>query len=388
MDLSALSANLRRIRIASGKSQGDIAEAAGLSRPGYRNIEAGEVAPRVDSLMRIASVLEVSLEQLLEPARALQHVRFRAQKRMTTRAEVLVDVARRLDDYNELEQMLGKPAIFAFAPVRDAIKKAGLRAGPERAKLAAHEARKSVGLDGALIADICSVLENHGVKVLTPTVASEGFFGLAVADDDGGPAVVVNKWDRISVERWIFTAVHELGHLLLHLAAFDVSEDAEDKQQEAEADAFAAHFLMPEDLFNEEYSESRGLGFVKQVLKLKRVFRVSYATVLYRIQEKLPAADRRSVWPRFKVQYKVLTGQSLGKADEPDGLPPEAFTGRPPDRSAEEPDRLLAVDFIEDRLLGLVRAAVDAEKISLGRAAEILRLDLAEMRDLANSWIA
>jgi len=31
-------------------------------------------------------------------------------------------------------------------------------------------------------------------------------------------------WERLSVERWIFTAAHELGHLLLHLDAYDVSK--------------------------------------------------------------------------------------------------------------------------------------------------------------------
>jgi hypothetical protein len=36
---------------------------------------------------------------------------------------------------------------------------------------------------------------------------------------DGGPAVVVNVWGRLSVERWIFTAAHELGHLMIVEAA-------------------------------------------------------------------------------------------------------------------------------------------------------------------------
>lgn len=46
---------------------------------------------------------------------------------------------------------------------------------------------------------------------------SDDFFGLSIGPADGGPAVVVNVWDGISVERWIFTAAHELGHLVLHL---------------------------------------------------------------------------------------------------------------------------------------------------------------------------
>ena len=65
MDLTVLSANLRRLRAAKGKSQVELAEAAGLSRPGYRNIEGGATAPRVDTLMRIADALGVRLEALL-----------------------------------------------------------------------------------------------------------------------------------------------------------------------------------------------------------------------------------------------------------------------------------------------------------------------------------
>lgn len=43
---------------------------------------------------------------------------------------------------------------------------------------------------------------------------------------------------------------------------------------------------------------------------------------------------------------------------------------------------------MEDRLSRLVRNAVEGEEISLGRAAEILRLDLEEMRELSNSWVS
>ncbi|ADG07796.1 protein of unknown function DUF955 [Kyrpidia tusciae DSM 2912] len=65
------------------------------------------------------------------------------------------------------------------------------------------------------------------------------------AQEDGGPAIVVNTWDRISVERRIFSAAHELGHLLLHLSVYRVEEESEVKAQENEANLFASHFLMP-----------------------------------------------------------------------------------------------------------------------------------------------
>jgi Zn-dependent peptidase ImmA (M78 family)/DNA-binding XRE family transcriptional regulator len=384
MDLTILSGNLRRIRSAKGKSQAEVADAAGLSRVGYRNIEGGASAPRVDSLIQIASALDVRLEELLTPVRTLTAVRFRAQKKMTTRGELLADVARWLDDYNEIEALLEAKEKFAFAGVRKKVE--GMPHGEERARKAAELARQAVKLtDRDVIRDICGMLEENGAKVFTPKLASEGFFGLSVAAIDGGPAVVVNVWERLSVERWIFTAAHELGHLILHLDAYDVTKTEEDPTQEKEADTFASYFLMPDALFDREFNEARGLPLVKLVFKLKRIFRMSWKSVLYRIASKSP--DGGKLWPRFQWEYKQLTGRTLGKADEPDGLVAEDFRGQPSAKVADEPEHLVEDDFVEDRLSRLVRKAVETEEITLSRAAEMLRVDIAKMRDIANSWV-
>jgi len=386
MDLQILSANLRRIRAAKGKSQAEIAEAAELSRPGYRNIEAGTAAPRVDSLMRIANVLGVRLEELLTPIRELEAVRFRATRKMNTRNEILADVARWLDDYNELETILDCRQDFVFDE-----KTLGLERsldGLERAKRAAMLARDAAHLNDTrenAIRDICGLLEDNGVKVFTPARASEGFFGLSVAGIDGGPAVVVNTWDRLSVERWIFTAAHELGHLILHLNSYHVKETGEDRAQEREADTFASYFLMPEALFKKEFNEARGLPLVKLVMKLKRIFRVSCTSVVYRIASWAP--DPRVVWTRFKAEYEAVMGRELDMTTEPDGLAADEFRDGPLAKLADEPDHLDSADFMQDRLHRLVRQAVEGQHISMSRAAEILRISLEEMRALANSWI-
>ncbi|MEO8901717.1 MAG: ImmA/IrrE family metallo-endopeptidase, partial [Polyangiaceae bacterium] len=236
------------------------------------------------------------------------------------------------------------------------------------------------------VRDVCGLLEQNGVKVFTPKLASEGFFGLSIAESDGGPAVVVNVWERLSVERWIFTAAHELGHLLLHLDAYDVNQADEDSAQEKEADTFASHFLMPAELFTQELEDARGLPLVKLVLKLKRVFRVSWKSVLYRIASQTPEGGR--LWPKFQNEYRALAGRTLGKADEPDGLAAEDFRSvRPSPKAADEPEHLVEGDFVEDRLFLLVRRAVEGDEISVGRAAEVLGIDLVTMRDVVNSWV-
>jgi Zn-dependent peptidase ImmA (M78 family)/DNA-binding XRE family transcriptional regulator len=383
MDLKALSANLRRFRISEGKSQADLADEAGISRVGYRNIETGAVVPRSDTLLRIAGVLGVGLDELVAPVRTLQAVRFRAQKKLTTREQVLVDVARWLSDYNELEALVGGQKRFRLVEMSRSI--AALPLGESRAPEAARLARKAIHLKpDDLIRDVCGLLEDNGVKVLTPSIASDGFFGLSVGREDGGPAVVVNVWERISVERWIFTAAHELAHLLLHPDAFDVARSDEVKVEEREADAFAGEFLMPEHLFEKEWMEARGLPLVERVLKVKRIFRVSYRSVLYRVASRAP--DPRDVWVRFQVEYRKRTGRTLGGADEPNRLEAIDFFGRPAARIADEPERLLEFDFVKDRLSRLVRSALEGEAITLERAAEILRIDVQAMKERAESW--
>ncbi len=369
-----------------GKSQAELAEAAELARPGYRNIESGLTAPRVDSLMRVAAALGVRPEELLSPVRELRHVRFRADRKMNTRREVLAEVASWLDDYHELEGILGCRAACPFEPVTESVK--GYEPGRERAKAAAAEARRRVNLgERDTIRDVCGLLEDNGVKVFTPSRASEGFFGLSVAEADGGPAIVVNTWDRLSVERWIFTAAHELGHLLLHLASYDVSASGEDKAEEKEADTFASYFLMPEALFEREYREARGLPLVRLVMKLKRIFHVSCTSVVYRIASM--ASDSRVVWTQFQTEYEKHMGRPLDMTKEPLGMGAQEFrSGAPLAKIADEPDRLGSMDFVQDRLYRLVRQAAEGQQISMSRAASILRLDLKSMRGLANSWIA
>ncbi|HVS10392.1 MAG TPA: XRE family transcriptional regulator [Planctomycetota bacterium] len=378
--------NLRRLRDARKLSQAAVAERARLSRVAYGNIESGAAQPRVETLMRIAEVLGVKLQELLTPTRPLEAVRFRALRRMASRGQVLVEVVRWLESYNELEAMLEARVESGFGRLGREIAK--LPSGPDRARVAADRARRALDLGSDTgIRDVCGLLqERGGVKVFPMKLASDAFFGLSVAKDDGGPAIVVNVWDRISVERWIFTAVHELGHLLLHVGSYDASKTEESRAEEEEANQFASHFLMPPDVFALEWSEARGLPLVDRVLKVKRIFRVSYRTVLYRLSEQ--DAYGSTIWQKFQLAYKARFGQSLLKSDEPEGLRPQDFNAAIVEpRAAGEPKRLSSDDFIEDRLSRLVRTALENELISVGRAAEILDLDLSAMRAVISTWV-
>jgi len=172
---------------------------------------------------------------------------------------------------------------------------------------------------------------------------------------------------------------------LLHLDAYNVDKVDEDLSEEAEANQFAACFLMPQGVFEKEWGETLGLAFVDRVLKVKRIFRVSYKTILYQLVETKKASD--DIWMRFNVAYKLQTGQPLGNQDEPLPISANDFSASVPEtHRAHEPDSLSRSDFVEDRLSRLVRVAIEQSEISLARGAEILRIDLDAMRERVASW--
>jgi len=379
-----IAVNVRNIRESKGYTQAFVAEKAGISRPAFRSIETGESVPRPKTLHAVAEALGVGVKELVAPTKELQSVRFRAAKKMKARGAILADVARWLSDYEQLEEIVGEKKSCNFESI-SSLKK-NFENPEEFARIAANKARKLFKINpGEFIHDIYGLLEANGIKVFQRAVASDAFFGLSVGREEGGPAIVVNVWERIPVERWIFTAAHELGHLILHHEDYDIGSDEENDQHELEANIFASQFLMPHDEFISEWEKSEGLPLIKRVLKVKRIFGVSYKTVLYRLSESSNIGSK--IWPLFYGQYKKDHGKSLSKADEPQALGSDTFNREISESLvSNEPERLSSADFTGGRLNDLVLKALRSRDLSISRGAEILRLSLTEMRELSRSW--
>lgn len=382
-----ISENLTRFRLARRYSQAKLARMSGISIGAYQKIEKGQSVPRVDTLQNIASALGLNLMDMVEQVPKLSEVRFRSQKKLKIRDEILVQVGRWLRDFNYLEELLKDNVPYVFGDLSERVSQQSAIDGQESAQKAALEAREAAGLDSdEPVLDICGLLETKGVKVLPMAKASTEFFGLAVGTADGGPAVIVNTWDRIPVERWIFSSCHELGHLILHLQSFIVKDENENPNEENEANVFASHFLMPDHAFAKYLKQSRGLSLVDRVLKIKRIFGVSYKTVLMRLLEN--GLTDNSIWGRFQSQYQRQYGKTLKLKDEPKGIYSDQFAKSlsHTDERFKEPSKLDRSDFMEDRLRGLVRKALEENKITLSRAAEILGLDITSMKEEVAAW--
>lgn len=385
MNNQAIAHNLKRLRSNARYNQSELAEKAGMSLSGYQKLERGKATPRADSIRSLSLALRVPIQEILAEVKPLKHIRFRSLKRLKTRDQIISDVVTWLYDFNSLEALTEDRHIadlhdfYAF----------GRESNNSDIVALADYCRSKFGLSAKEpVLDICGLLEARGIKVRSIEVETDSFLGLSVSEqEEGGPAVIVNTWKRLPVETWIFSAAHELGHLLMHLNAYDIDQTTEVEEQEYEADQFASHFLIPQEAFEREWNEAAGLSFVDRVLKVKKVFKVSWRTVLYRFAENMPAEKRNKLWMNFNIEFRNRYGKSLQKHSEPIGVDSDYYRINHRFTTASEPFNLDRFDFREDRLPFLVRKAIEGGNISLSRGAEILRLQNKEMRQLASSWV-
>lgn len=366
MSSKNVSVNLKRIRVAHGLTMDKAAKAAGISRMAYHNIEKGKSEPRVSNLQNLANALGVKVFDIVRPVSELRSIRFRALKWKTKRAkeqreEIKHSIALWMRDFNDLESMLGnKPGEKISIQVNRSQDRNIF------AKNIAEKARDWFELEeDEIITDICGLVESAGIKLHFIRVDLDSFSGLSVNDTDLGAAIIVNSYAAKTTERKIFTIAHEFGHILMHPASFN-DEEIEIQAQEKEADMFASYFLMPQKAFNKRLEEVKGLDFVDAILHVKRVFKVSYEAVLYRlVKEGVADSD---IWKLFRAKYNKKYNFT--------------FKGH------KEPTALEAIDCIEDRLSRLVRESYEKELISISRAAEILGKSIIEMRELVSGWMA
>ncbi len=135
--------------------------------------------------------------------------------------------------------------------------------------LAAQTLRLMWGLGEGPLPNIVQLCESKGIRVYgLPSVAKvvDAFSGWS----DGTPYIFLSR--SKTAERSRFDIAHELGHLILHSATVDSGSEAHHRQEEEDADRFAAELLAPAS------SVADGLPrhpSVDQVLAFRSRFKVS-----------------------------------------------------------------------------------------------------------------
>ena len=271
---------LRLARKKAGYSLRGLAEALAreVSAQAIGKYERGEMMPSSGVLMRLARVLDVSLEYLLsEQVEGLEGVEFRKLSGTSARdrAQVDAEVIDRLERYLAVEDILEVDSgAWSVPPCGDR-----LLGRVEDGEILAQDLRRDWKLGIDPIPDMTALLEDRGIKVLVIPLP-ERVSGLTCLVRRPKckaklPVIVVNQRDTL--ERRRLTLAHELAHRLI--------DSVSPVDHEKAAMVFAGAFLVARDHLVREIGEHRkALGY-RELVQLKRMYRVSAAALLVRLKE-------------------------------------------------------------------------------------------------------
>lgn len=379
MGIQDIGDNVRRHMKIQGLTIPRLSKKIGMGTAALSNLLNGKAEPRSSTLIKLAEGLDIPFDELLADAPRLNSVRFRTAKALSGREkaerdQIRHDTAIWLSDYCFLEKELKAARPYLLDKITDG--------DPRSAAMAARDVFKLNPADP--VYDISELMEQAGIKLRIRPFGFKKTFGLSIGDEDCGPGIVVNSEEGISVERQLFTIAHELGHLILHKASYKDPEEVENEGEEHEADLFAGTFLVSAEALEKEWEESKGLAFVDRVLKIKKIFKVSYKTLLIRLVQIDSSLSLKPLIIRFSQEYKEKYHHDLKDYYEPNSLSPDESNPV----ATYDPQELDFSDLMEDRFARLVRDAYEKEIISMSRAGEMLNLSINEMRTLIRAWQA
>lgn len=346
-----------RIRLArrkAGLSLRDLSSAMNgkVTAQAIGKYERGEDIPSSGVLMALARALHVSVPYLLD-TRGLELTGVEFRKRATTtardRAHVETEVLEWVERYVQIESILDLDSTQWQSPVSSPRRVRKI----EDAENLASEVRERWKLGIDPIPNMTELLEEKGLKVLiVPLPDRVSGVTCLVGQPDGDPklpVIVVNG--RFSLERRRLTLAHELAHRLIHPGSLL------DKDEEKAATVFAGAFMMPrEHLLREVGKHRHALGY-KELIDLKRLYRVSGAALLVRLRQLNVISESTLVY--------AFQGIARGwRTQEPEELEPEA------ERGQRERAR---------RFERLCYRALAEGLISLTKAAELLRLPVPQV---------
>jgi len=223
-------------------SMADLAEKMSdiISRQAIYKYEAGKMLPDSTVLIKLAEVLGVKVDYFFRPFTvALSSIEFRKKARMSekTRKAIQQQVIDHVERYFEIEEILG------IAQKQSMIRRPEIIRTREDVISLVQTIRKDWDLGEDGIIDVLGLLENKGIKVIEFDAVND-FDGMSgIVGDD---IIIVLNANIQPTERKRFTALHELGHLIMH---FDDSVD--EKQKEKLCHTFASEFLIPNRVFKE-----------------------------------------------------------------------------------------------------------------------------------------
>jgi len=311
-DPHAVGASIRELRRRAHLSQGELAHRLGMRQGPVSNLEQGKNLPSAQVLVRLASILNATTDQILRagayttpaqsdvanegetiltcrpslpvilntrnPALYLTSaaVSLIPGNKLTDTVESVVRDYLALEDICKVPRQARIPLQFAFDPTPSGIGRL------------TTQVRTLLGVSDAVVFDHLELFENHGLRVVFMPLPKE-VTNISCYDAQNGNVFILIS-SRLTPEKQLFSLVYGLGRILLYNRSIFLGEFPlkHETRKDKAARLFAADFLMPEPAVRNSVSQ---IGVcpdewdIDLLLRLKHRFGVSAETFNYRLLE-------------------------------------------------------------------------------------------------------
>ncbi|MBR4648337.1 MAG: ImmA/IrrE family metallo-endopeptidase [Bacteroidales bacterium] len=233
--------------------------------------EAGKMMPSGQVLSAFCVALETIPDFLFRPFEvSMENIEFRKKAKMTVKEKNMIigEVKDGIERYCAIEDALGLTSKFDIDFSHTVVD------SEDKVCELAAQLRKEweLGLGG--ICGVVNLLESHGVKV-QEIEAGEDFDGLS-GFANGCPVIILNK--NYTPERKRFTALHELGHIVMTFP-----EGATPRQKESYCHLFANEVLIPSEIFAKLVGGTIGWHIhLRQFVDIQMMYGVSIDALMYK----------------------------------------------------------------------------------------------------------
>lgn len=294
-------ARLTQARVLCELTKGELAEKVGVSAAAVGQYESGATRPRPDLIPELAKKLRVRVDFFAagRPLGRLDVANAHFRSLRSTRAKDRAKAAAHAEQLWELTYALEKQVRF---PEVD------LPVVPENSSPveAARVLRQAWEIHRGPVPHLAATMESRGIVVSLIPLTNEAITRVKAysTNELGRPLVIITPERFKSVYEYRFTCAHELGHLLLHPTPLPG-----DRQQEREADQFAAAFLTPSDEIKPLLPKTVRMAALDQ---LSKTWGVPIESLIYRMGE-LRLVSEASI----RRAHQTLAGMADLRRDEP-----------------------------------------------------------------------
>lgn len=291
-------------RVLKGLSLQDLSDQLGnlVSRQALHRYEKGEVIPDSKMIRLLSGALGVQPDFFFcETKVELGPIEFRKLNRLPAKDEyrIIEAVRDKLARYLEVEEILSIHVGFVnpLSGVKTVKNLNDIEAAVEIV-------REAWGLGTCAIANTIELLEDHHIKVVE-VEAGDSYDGMQTWVNGDIPVIAINTDKVKSSDRKRFTALHELGHLLLPL------EGLAETVKEKFCHQFAAALLLPQAAIIAELGPSRTKIMMPELGAIKKQYGISMQAIVMR------AKDLGIISENYSKQFFFLVRQMGWKINEP-----------------------------------------------------------------------